>query len=127
MALPSSPPQQNEDNEEAMGNLGLDDAREEDDQSMQMPEDMPASSVQISSQASKRKVAEIADSEDEDELEAHLESRKSSRTRFTTGFLPSSQVSIEENGSVAMDKETDEQHAIGQHDSDHSDEMLLRD
>lgn len=112
-----------------MGNLGLEDAREEVDQSLQMPEDIPASSVQISSQALKRKVAEIADSEDEDEdeLEADVEAGKASRLKFTTGFLPSSQVSVEEDGSVTVQNNKDEKQPNGHDDGDDSDEMLLKD
>lgn len=110
-----------------MGNLGLEDAREDEDQSLQMPEDMPASSMQPVSQASKRKVSEIADSEDEDELEADVDLGKSSKMKFTTGFLPSSQVSVGEDTTTTIKQTTSEAQSIVHHDGDDSDEMLLKD
>lgn len=95
VVLPSSPPTPTEDQEEAMGNLDLEDAMEDDDQSLQMPEDVPASSIaRASSQATKRKIAEIADSEDEDELDAYSNSRPPPVTGVAAGFLPSSQLSM---------------------------------
>lgn len=126
VVLPSSPPAPTQENEEAMGNLGLEDAREEDDQSVQMPEDIPASSNRVSSQVSKRKVSEIADSEDEDELDSDADSGKISRMKYTTGFLPSSQVSVDEDGSVTADHGTigDQQNG---HDNSDDEEMLIKD
>lgn len=126
VVLPSSPPAPTQENEEAMGNLGLEDAREEDDQSVQMPEDIPASSNQIFSQASKRKVSEIADSEDEDELDSDADSGKISRMKYTTGFLPSSQVSVDEDGSVTADHGTIGHQQNG-HDNSDDEEMLIKD
>ncbi|KAK5936809.1 hypothetical protein PMZ80_010928 [Knufia obscura] len=95
IALPSSPPLPGEDNEEAMGNLGLEDAEEAEDQSMRMPEDVTSSAAQASIGA-KRKIDEVADSEDEEELEIGTAARPPPVPRGHAGFLPSSQLAQED-------------------------------
>lgn len=93
---PSSSPLPSQDNEEAMGNLGLEDAEEAEDQSMRMPEDMAPSSAMQDVKAPKRKIDEVADSESEDEIEIGTAARLPPVPKGHVGFLPSSQIAQEE-------------------------------
>lgn len=130
MALPSSPPIPGEDPEEVMGNLGLEDMEEAEDLSLAMPEDVPTPSP-ISEHVlnrSKRKIDEVADSEDEDDLGAAITEARlpptSSKPKHD-GFLPSSQLAQNETG---QDPARTRSHNVAGEDNSHEDdsEMLLR-
>ena len=131
--LSSSPPLPGEDNEEAMGNLGLEDAEEVEDQSLRMPEDMaPSSSAVNEPKPAKRKIDEVADSEDEDEVEIGSAARMPHVSRGLGGFMPSSQVGqddveddVEDGVSHLPDRltVTNEDDAVHEQDND----MLLQD
>ena len=95
IAPSSSPPLPGEDNEEAMGNLGLEDTGEVEDQSMRMPEDMAASSAAEDLQVAKREIEEVADSEDEDAIEIGTTTKLPRIPRTHGGFMPSSQLGQE--------------------------------
>jgi len=75
-----------------MQNLGIDDIDE--DQSLQMPEDVVAPST---SPRNRRPVAEVADSEDEDEIELS-QAKLPPMRKASGGFLPSSQLKQDGNG-----------------------------
>lgn len=142
-----------------MGQLGLEDSAADVDQSVRMPEDVPDPSSPLPppstatptafSQPAKRKLAEIADSEDEDDLELDIGSNHRSSSppqrAGNAGFLLSSQLSRvnndEPNGTnidthpikaksvLVTDLVDDEAHEIGNEDdnSTSNDDMLLQD
>lgn len=109
-----------------MGQLGLDDIAEPADQSVQMPEDMPSSPMPfVSSQPAKRKVTEIADSEDEEDLENGIRSPPSSRQ--VGGFLPSSQVMQNQDEQDSAGFRTAKDMSNAEEKGNQDDEMLLQD
>ena len=110
-----------------MGNLGLEDAEEAEDQSMRMPEDVASSSAP---RTQKRKIEEVADSEDEDEIELGSAAKLPPMPKVGGGFLPSSQLTQsngEDAGSRLRAREaaSGRLHAAAARDED-EDEMLLR-
>ena len=129
VGLPSSPPLPDEDNEEAMGNLGLEDSEEVEDQSMRMPEDVASYSAMQDSAAARRKPEEVADSEDEVEIEVAIgtAARLSSTPKVQGGFLPSSQL---DPGDVDDSKSRPRRPTTGREEdhvgNDQEDEMLLQ-
>lgn len=106
IAPPSSTPLPGEDNEEAIGNLGLEDADEVEDQSLRMPEDVSSSAGGPESKAGKRKIDEVADSEDEDGIEVEIgtAARLPLIPRVHEGFLASSQLT--QDGLEADEQES---------------------
>lgn len=110
-----------------MGNLGLEDAEEVEDQSIRMPEDILSSSAAQELKTTKRKIDEVVDSEDEDEIEIGTAARLPVVLRGQRGFLPSSQLAqegAEEGGSPLSARQTAgvEDHAVDGQDDD----MLLQ-
>jgi len=110
-----------------MGNLGLEDAEEAEDQSMRMPEDMAPSSAMQDVKAPKRKIDEVADSESEDEIEIGTAARLPPVPKEHGGFLPSSQIAQEdaEDGASPLParQATGSEHSAA-HEED--DDMLLQ-
>lgn len=116
-----------------MGNLGLEDAREDEDQSIWMPEDVLPSSSHASGLTMKRKIAEIADSEDESELGTEEHGRVPRTLAFSRGFIPSSQIPQNDRKGDSDRKEDSPPRAAGGSQpnvldaDDKDDEMLLQD
>ena len=137
VALPSSPAVYREDNDGAMGNLslGLEDATEAEDDGLRMPEDALASSPSVqlgAKRLTKRKIDEVADSEDEEELDLNLGgdiARHAPSLNIREGFLPSSQLGQDRTNDVSSLRIGKEGQGITEDGEgvEDDDEMLLRD
>lgn len=131
---PSSPPGHEEDAEEAIDSLELRDVEEVEDQSVTVPEDIIETPYTLpqAMPTAKRKIDEIADSEDEDDLEPETSTTRPLAMRSSHGgFLPSSQLMQEDLGNTSKahgSKQVDNERMIAEagSESEHDGEMLLR-
>ncbi|KAK5080544.1 hypothetical protein LTR05_008487 [Lithohypha guttulata] len=137
---PRSSSTSQQDQEEAVGNLELQDAGEPVDQGLRMPEDTADVSssrenLALTNRPLKRTIDEVADSEDEDEVSMEDRS-KSDRAQTSAppanlgGFLPSSQLTQGEPVSSSPPvtrKLSGDLNSTVLDDNDEEEEMLLKD
>lgn len=107
-----------------MGNLGLDDAEEGIDQSVRMLEDLISSSAA----PQKRKIEEVADSEEEEDLDIACQAAMGSRSGLNQlhGFMPSSQLAQGEGDAAYLPQQAQQSHTSYTTGNELDDDMLLR-